>query len=275
MNWSGKLSGRPTCYRPRRVHQAGPGAGNPRLALAAGIASLNANDFDAKEDRISDALDAARTFPFGSERRVVCIRDLQALTRQGRESEAEALLDYLGRPFTRTVLVMLARGLDRRTVFYRSLANSAALVDCALMKDQDAGKWVEDLARSRGCRMELGVGTRLVAMVGTDSGTLASEMEKLVLLAGADRIVRESALEGTVRESRQHRIFELTDALGRRDRPTALRVLACLLEAGDSAIGIVAMVAWHVRRSLSPGRCSRPGGTPRTSGRPSRSPPSS
>jgi DNA polymerase-3 subunit delta len=50
--------------------------------------------------------------------------------------------------------------------------------------------------------------------------------------------------------ARQSRVFDLTDALARRDRPHALELLHELLANGESALGIVALAAYQTRTLL-------------------------
>jgi DNA polymerase-3 subunit delta len=50
--------------------------------------------------------------------------------------------------------------------------------------------------------------------------------------------------------ARQSRVFDLTDALARRDRPRALELLHELLANGESALGIVALAAFQTRALL-------------------------
>ncbi|HEX9412183.1 MAG TPA: DNA polymerase III subunit delta [Ktedonobacterales bacterium] len=89
----------------------------------------------------------------------------------------------------------------------------------------------------------------LASYVGADLRQLASELEKLATYVGDDNVISAEVVRLLTPTTQQARIFDLTDALARRDRPRALALLHELLEAGESALGIVALMA-HQTRSL-------------------------
>ena len=91
---------------------------------------------------------------------------------------------------------------------------------------------------------------KLVEASGSDLGTLENEVEKLSLYCGKGSAVPDSVVDEIASRSRQHGIFELTDALARRDRGAALRHLASLVDSGEEPIMILAMMARHFRQVL-------------------------
>ena len=67
---------------------------------------------------------------------------------------------------------------------------------------------------------------------------LAAELEKLLLYAGEEKNISDSAVENLISGSRQQGIFELINAVGREDRNGALRSLANLLGMGEQPAGM-------------------------------------
>jgi DNA polymerase-3 subunit delta len=89
-----------------------------------------------------------------------------------------------------------------------------------------------------------------VELVGSDLQTLASELEKVMLYAGPQKRIPDSTIDDLVRTSRQHGIFELIEAVGRRDRKKALLELANLLSMGEHPLVVVALMARQCRQVL-------------------------
>ena len=57
-------------------------------------------------------------------------------------------------------------------------------------------------------------------------------------------------IEQLVSSSRVHKLYELTDAIGRKDRRNALRLIANLLESGEAPLRVSATLASHFRQVL-------------------------
>ena len=73
----------------------------------------------------------------------------------------------------------------------------------------------------------------LLDAVAGDASRLAAEIEKLSLFVGTERKVSTEDLQALVPNAAQSTIFALVNALGRRDRPGALRSLDILVREGE------------------------------------------
>jgi len=211
---------------------------------------------DTEADRI---IAEANTFPMMSPRRLVLVTETDQLPAEGME----AIMAYAASPQNRTVLVLVAPDLDRRTTFYRRMSDLACVVEFAKLKGQALQRWTENLLSRRGYRLGPAALSKLVDLAGADLLTLAAEVEKLILYAGSQKQIPEAAVDLLVPASRQAGIFELTAAIGKRDQKNALRLLGNLLEAGEPSLMILTMMARHYRQViiakelLSEGRSQR------------------
>ncbi len=213
-------------------------------ALKPDAFALNYSEFSAKSDSVHDVVAAANTLPMISEKRVVVLSD------PGSLSDQQALSAYLQSSSPRTVLILIAEELDRRTSFYKLLRDQTCVVEVSKLKGPALMRWAEDCVRSRGYRISSASLTRLVDVAGSDLLTLASEIEKILIYCEERKVIEDSAIDLLVRGSREHSIFELTDAVGKRDRKKALKLLGDLLDLGESPILVVNMLARHFRQLL-------------------------
>ena len=67
----------------------------------------------------------------------------------------------------------------------------------------------------------------------------------------ADRPVTSDDVDELVADTRERSVFELTDAIGAADRPRALAAVASLCDQRESAVGVVVMLARHVRQLVA------------------------
>ncbi len=215
-------------------------------ALAPESQAFNFSEFSLASHPIDEALKAADTFPLASSFRLVILRNLESLA----QDQEEALLNYLKRPSKKTVLVLVAESIDRRTTLYRQLKERHCVVDFQSPKPATFERWAEQLLRKRGYRISQTALKKLITLAGSDFQTLLGELEKLTLYAGSDKSIPDSALDELVRESTEHDAFELTEAMGRRDAKAALCVLGSLLEAGEAPLKIVGAIVWNFRNLL-------------------------
>jgi DNA polymerase-3 subunit delta len=183
----------------------------------------------------------AQTLPMMARRRMIYVRDLSAMAAD----DAEPLLAYLAKPNPSTVVVCVAAKLDKRIKLYAQLSRKGYLH--VLEAPRQLAPWVRAEAKHKGVQLESAAVTRLVEAVGDDLSRLALTVEQLGLYAGS-RPVTSDDVDELVADTRERTVFELTDAIGAADRPRALAAVASLCDQRESAVGVVVMLARHVRQ---------------------------
>ena len=165
-----------------------------------------------------------------------------------------------------------------------TLGEWCGLVELARVDEADAARWLASEAPTRGVNIEPDAARELVDALGADMMLIASDFEKLALYAQGKQLalqgtsglenfvphLREAKVgeppefplptitlgdvETMVLAAKQRSLYELTDAISRRDRPQALALLHGLLNASDggedSAIGHLYMLARTFRQML-------------------------
>jgi len=199
----------------------------------------------------------AQTLPMMAQRRLIYVRDLSAMPAD----EAEPLLGYLAKPNPSTVIAAVASKIDKRIKLYAQLSKKGYLH--VLEAPRQLAPWLRGEAKQQGVQLEPAAITRLIDAVGDDLSRLALTVGQLGLYAGR-RPVTSDDVDELVADTRERTVFELTDAIGAADRPRALAAVAALCEQRESAVGVVVMLARHVRQ-LSLVYSLRDSATPRPS----------
>jgi DNA polymerase III subunit delta len=208
--------------------------------------AFNFDEFSARETPAAAALQAARTYPMMAPRRLVIVHDADEV----EEADQEVYVAYAQAPESKTVLLLTASSLDRRTRYFKGLLTHGTFLEFPPLEGPTLEKWIADYVRSRGAKVSPKAVRILVEMVGSDLQTLIMEVEKVLLAVSSDRTVTESTLLDVVRNDRDRTIFELTDALGAGNTADALRILANLLEGDEPALLVLTMLARHFRQIL-------------------------
>jgi DNA polymerase-3 subunit delta len=229
------------------------------------------HDLDLATTSIFDALDLAQTPSLMSPFQVLFIRGLKALYGRGQKKEEFAALDaYFHSPNPQALLLFVAdhialprdlRQMDmtdkeRAEKVRETLGDVCGIVELQRVSEDDAVQWVLRESSAKGINFTADAARELVDALGAEMLTIASELEKLLLYAGAmqQATVELTDVETMVSAAKQRSLYELTDAISLKDAPRALALLHGLLNASeggeDAAIGQVFMLAKTYRQML-------------------------
>jgi len=213
---------------------------------------------------VSSLVDAARTLPMMSPRRVVTVFQAENMLTPKRESEAagralEQLLALIDAPEAQTTLVLVAAPLDRRTKVFKALAKGATIVECGAPEDVAAAeRWVRAKLEAAGVQIDPAGARAMAVLAGFpdrprgDGKTgnvkrLRGEIERLQLYAlGQKRITLEDVREVAGPAALQDD-WALTNAIESGNAGEALRQLSLVFEAGAVPEKILGQLAWVVR----------------------------
>jgi len=227
------------------------------------------SELDLAETSIFEALDRAQTPSLMAPFQVLFIRNLKQLYTRGSKKDEFAAIDaYFRSPNPQALLIFVADHLripsdprrmdmqdkDRYERIRETLGDWCGIVELARVDEADALKWIAAEARRREVDFDQDAARELADALGADMMLIASEVEKLVLFAGAKKHVTLGDVETMVLAAKQRSLYELTDAISARDRARALSLLDGLLNASDggedAAIGHLYMLARTFRQML-------------------------
>lgn len=201
--------------------------------------AFNFERFDGQEVDVGAerVLLAANVLPLLGGKRVVLVKRASTLVEK-----SEGLLAYVGDPSPSTVLVLeLEKKPDARRKAWKELERRATVVACDAPGPRELESFVLEQAKARDLRLGRETIAYLVSEFGSDLRRLANELEKLSLYAGKERLDLETVAVVLGRGKAQS-IFKFTDAVGAGDATTALRQLGRLVDEGEPALRILALL---------------------------------
>lgn len=214
-------------------------------AVTPEMRGFNHDVIETKGATATRIIAAAQTLPMMAARRAVLVRDLASLPA----SEQVKLLPYLDAPNPSTVLVILASKLEKRLKFYKQLTKKHKKILHELKAPKDLVPWIRNEADAQGVVLDRGAAERLADVVGKDLARLSLAIGQLALYVSAegDRPIAVDDIDDLIADTRERSVFELTDAISRGDRVSALAAVGSLCDQRQSAVGVVAMLARHIR----------------------------
>lgn len=210
-------------------------------AVPEAVRGFNYDAFEGRGASAGQIVAAAQTLPMMAKRRLVVVRDLAAM----QAAELALLVPYLESPNPSTVLVGVGGKVDKRLKFFATARKKHFLHQ--LDAPRSIGPWIRKEAASRGARMSGRACDRLADVVGKDLSRIVLAIDQLALFAG-DRAIEVDDVDDLIADTRERSVFELTDAIGEGNRSRALAAVASLCEQRQSAIGVVIMLARHIRQ---------------------------
>jgi DNA polymerase III subunit delta len=210
------------------------------------------SQIDLESCSLTEALDDARSLSLFSSERLLWIASAElALPRRmtgnddddgggGGQSAVSQLSEYLKAPSPGTVVVFDCSRydfagddrakLERVQKFYAAVP---ATVEFRHYTPESSRHLAQQLAREHNLKLGNTEMAILLDAVGGDANRLAGEIEKLALYVGTARPVTTDDLEALVPNAAQSTIFNLVNALGKRDRTGALRSVDLLIREGE------------------------------------------
>jgi DNA polymerase-3 subunit delta len=206
--------------------------------------------FGDRKVEIGTVLAAACSVGMFSPRRVVLVRDVEAL-----DGKPGPLAGYASSPPGESYLIVRAPKLDARRGLHRELLEAGRTVSFRPPSQDDAeavGKEASELAKERGLSLDRDAIAFLVEVSTGDFYRLSSELDKIRDWRG-----KEARGAVTFREARDVAAgggalsgWELADAMLARETGKALEATRRLAEAGEQQIRTLGGLAWRARAML-------------------------
>jgi len=202
--------------------------------------------------------DELRTPPFLAPRRLVILDDAAAFVNRAKD----ALVNYLAKPSGTGTLVLVLDKLAKNEKLYKAISAVGMIVACEPPREYQLPEWITARAREHRKRIDPPAARRLAECVGVNLPILDQSLVKLALYVGPREAITEADVDALVEDLPITTIFKLTDAVGTKDAPKALRVLDNLLAQNAEPAYLVSMIRWALERLINARTLLDAGATP-------------
>lgn len=189
--------------------------------LAESEAGFNLSVFYGKDAVWPDLINACRRYPVFSDKQVVILKEAQQM------KDIDKLEGYIEHPLPSTVLVVAhkEKKLDGRSKLSRLLKQHAVVLSTKKLFENQLPEWTVNQVQKKGYSITREAVILLVEHIGNDLSRINNEINKLLLnLAGRTSITVED-IELYVGVSKEYNVFELQEALQRKDMAKAIRII--------------------------------------------------
>ncbi len=189
-----------------------------------------------EEDALWTALHTRSLF---CETRVIWIQQADKL----KKSIQEGLEKFLARPQSSLHLILSASTWQKNTAFYKAMDQVGVILELAEIKPWEKEKrlaeWINKQAMAARKLMSYQVCQSLVRQLGCDSSVLTQELEKLFCFCEGKKEITQQDVEAICTKQQHESIWQLGEALFRRDTHVALQMAHAFLHNGHALLPLL------------------------------------
>lgn len=228
------------------------------------VRDLNVTVLDGRKVTLGELRHAADAIPFLADKRLVVVEGLLArLTAgKGKAGEGEEAPSGASKEFLNGLLAYLPQLPDSTRLIFveaQSLKENHPVIKLAARQagktvlefkpppPADLPRWIGARAKKQGGAIEPRAALLLSTLIGNDLRRLDQELIKLITYVDAQRPVTEKDVTLLVADAGQSSVFDMVDALGKRNGQLAMRELRRLIDRGESPLGLLAMIVRQFR----------------------------
>jgi DNA polymerase-3 subunit delta len=237
------------------------------------LAELNITVLDGKQASSADVLSSARATPFLGDKRLVIVEGMLAwLMRKGAGAGGKAELDRLVEGLTHLpdwarIVFVESETLPEKNPILHLAKTEPGGYHKEFDPPRNPTRWITIQARdTHGAEIETRAAMALAAVVGEDLRVADSELAKLAAYVNGARPITEADVALLTTYVSEASVFEMVDAIGRRDGATAARLLHRLLEH-DDPLQLFGMMIRQFRLLILAREFLNEGGSPKEIGK--------
>jgi len=200
-----------------------------------------------KDVDLNSIISAAKRFPMMSDYQVVIVKEAQNLKelgksaggsddeevgepttlKKGNTTSSIALASYLQHPQASTILVFCYKykKLDKRSSTYKSLQKNHVFLETKKLYDNQLPEWITTTVQDQKFKIGPKAAFLLAEFLGNDLSKITNEIEKLVINLKEGEEITTDLIHDNIGISKEFNVFELQDALGKKDVLKANRII--------------------------------------------------
>lgn len=228
---------------------------------------IDFDTLDGETATVDAAVPMVSAFPFMSARRVVAIKNFEAMfTARGskKEQNTSPFIKLLQEPPETTFLLLRANlkelnGLRNKLgnpkqqeqakkqiaglkFPFKTLIENGSWIEFPKIHERDIASWAANRLRERGKEIMPEAVEFLIAKAGASLRDTHNEIEKLLIFIQDKRRITPDDAASVVGASKTYNIFELQKAIGERNLQRSLSIMANMLAAERQEILIITML---------------------------------
>ncbi len=198
-----------------------------------------------KGEKIRELTDAANSFPFISEKRMV-----KATEFYPSEKDFEKYLkDFFENAPSHSILLIVNSGKGKTGSAALAKAKGVTFVDCSKSDEETIKKWIYLTAKRAGVYVDGITCGLLAAYCAYDMARVSMETEKLLLCCEAEGLNRitDPMIALHVAPENEYKNYELTNAVSRKNYGEFVKIMQEFAVKNTDVLSVLSMLASHFK----------------------------
>lgn len=208
------------------------------------VQPLLASDFDkevisGKDRTIAEVIDLASAFPFGSEKKMIILKDFDEI-----KGDKKSFSTFIKNPPLFTIIVITKHGSisNLEAEPYLSLRQKNYIFEANDLKGDELISWIVKYSAKKQKLISNENAAMLVSIVGENRSLIEMQLHKIFAYLGDEKEITHEIIQKQSSALKEFTIFDLQNAIGVRNKIRALEVANNLLDKGKDALFIIVML---------------------------------
>jgi DNA polymerase-3 subunit delta len=219
------------------------GVNQIRAMLMASLPETTVSSYSASETTPSAIINDARTISFFSGSRFMIVKEAHLF----KSIHWKEFFPYLKNPVVSTTLIFLSEKMALEKDVYSLFRTKGMVVRLNHPFESQLPQWVKKIAQELKKELTPEATSLLLEVAGNDLLRIRSELEKVALYSGDEKLINAEAIKAVVVEAKIDTIFPLIECIGRKERDKSLIMLWSLINSGQSPLFILSLMSRQIR----------------------------
>ena len=202
--------------------------------------TMNTSVFSGKDIRPEALIDLAETLPFFAERRVILVENSGFFKKS-----TEELAAYMTELPETSYFIFAEEDVDKRGKMYKQVKKHGSVVEFKRQTDAVLMQWILGTLKKENKKITRSVMELFLSKTGNDMELITQELEKLLCYTMEKDIIEAEDVEAICANQISGKIFDMVEAIGRKESKRALDLYYDLLMLKEPAMRILFLVTRH------------------------------
>jgi len=191
--------------------------------------------FHGKEITLQNVLSNASTFPFGSQKKLIVLKEFEEI------KDKKELKNYAVSPSEFTVLIIIHNGSlpKKLTEPFKTLNELNFLYEAKALKGKYLLSWLSSFAASKNKTLDNTNAQLLVDLIGENREMLEAQLDKIFTYLGERTEITFEDIKKLSVALKEFSIFDLQDAVAKKDSSETLKIAFNMLDNGKELTEIL------------------------------------
>jgi DNA polymerase-3 subunit delta len=221
-----------------------------------GVDSVDVEFFDMDETAVEDAVNAAMTIPFLSERKGVVLKNCQFLApiKPGKEPEhlLPYLIRYLRNPNPTTIFILQAPydKMDTRKALYKICLETCHFEECLPAKKEDMYPLIRKVLKNAGKTMDANALEEFVNRTNDNTFLALNELDKLLQYVDETEVINLATVQKVTTRNLEDNVFELVNSILAKDMRSVTNIYQDLMRNNIDSGSILSLITGKFQEIL-------------------------